>query len=82
MLYVDAFPYLNIYLYFLLPAILASVYLNFLKHNKSQLCKIILGNQTKGKHRNNACISTTFQNLELPFKMENMQWGKGIIEFD
>lgn len=59
-----------IYIYFLLPVILASVYLNFLKHIRSQLCKIILGNQTMGKHRNNACISITFSESRIA----NSRW--------
>lgn len=69
MLYVDASPYLNIYI-FLLPVILASVYLNSLKHIQSQLSKITLGNQTRGTHRNNACISTTFSESRIA----NSRW--------
>lgn len=60
MLYVDAFPYLN---YFLFPVILASVFPNSLEHSKSQLCRITLDNQRLGESaspRNNTCISITF----------------------
>lgn len=72
-----------IYIYFLLPVILASVYLNFLKHVRSQLCKIILGNQTRGKHRNNAYISTTFSESRIAnSRWKNMQWEKRITEYD
>lgn len=55
---------------FLLPVILASVYLNSLKHIKSQLRKITPGNQTRGKHtpEKQRLFQVRFQNSELPIK--------------
>ena len=54
--HVDAFPHLSVF-YFLLPVILASVYLNSLQPSKSQLCKITLGNHKQGERT--PCISHT-----------------------
>lgn len=71
-LYVDAFPYHHIYIYicFLLPVILASVYLNTLKHVKSQ--KNPGQPQTRGgtSPRHNACISMTLSE----FRIANSRW--------
>lgn len=63
------------HIYFLLPVILASVYLNSLKHIKSQLCKITPGNHRQGEStpwRNNAC----FQNPEPSNKDGERAVGK------
>lgn len=81
MLYVDAFPYLNIYIYFLLPVILASVYLNFLKHIKSQLCNYDNpGQSNKGEAQKVSQLQ--FQNLELPIQDGEYAVGKKVTEFD